>query len=629
MTTATSRRSEERAATIAGISADLASGETIRRTLPDGGRLHVDRPLPFLCLDRNPEVPGETSLVTGEAAYLRSPVSGFSAKVSTEIVRALALRSQARFGGSLLFEVLIRAWSPDPDTLPIRILTPEDEVGEEVGAVLARYLRRVGGLAEGVELLHRPRKGPFAGPKPLLSRTDERSLECRQITIEIEPRWRGAEGVVYPAMLRRLRRGLGVAIQQAAYLFARDHSSHSASDVHSLGRRKLVKAVWAVDEQLSKISSSYDFLLCVTPINGEAAWTEFSRSGFEKAPRLRYRPLPIDPSLSKRQLFKIPIERIEDPTLSELFSEKQAEIDRQLTMLHDRGTPRFLFGSQAAYGACSRPLVRHAEDILENISATARARGGGERVGAAQFAARAEEELAWYREQSPTFAARVEIRMDTLGSLMVSRGRLLIPKNTHTPAGRVDALLQHEIGTHLVTWHNGSSQRLSQLAHGLAGYEELQEGLAVLAEYLVGGMTPARLRTLAGRVLVSDAIASGASFVDSFRLLRRCGWPQRLAFSLVVRVYRGGGFTKDMIYLRGLLHVLSHLAGGGALEPLYIGKIGTSHISTVHELCSRHVLTPPDCMPRYLSRPEVVQRLTRLRQGIKLHELVERAPKPS
>ncbi len=39
------------------------------------------------------------------------------------------------------------------------------------------------------------------------------------------------------------------------------------------------------------------------------------------------------------------------------------------------------------------------------------------------------------------------------------------------------------------------------MAIGLAGYEETQEGLAVLAEFLVGGLSPHRLRQLAVRVV--------------------------------------------------------------------------------------------------------------------------------
>ena len=39
----------------------------------------------------------------------------------------------------------------------------------------------------------------------------------------------------------------------------------------------------------------------------------------------------------------------------------------------------------------------------------------------------------------------------------------------------------------------------------------MQEGLAVLAEYLVGGMTPARLRLIAARVIACQAMLTAAN----------------------------------------------------------------------------------------------------------------------
>ena len=39
---------------IAGITASLDRGSSIRRKLPLDGRVHIDRPLPFLCVYRQP-----------------------------------------------------------------------------------------------------------------------------------------------------------------------------------------------------------------------------------------------------------------------------------------------------------------------------------------------------------------------------------------------------------------------------------------------------------------------------------------------------------------------------------------------------------------------------------------------
>lgn len=208
---------------------------------------------------------------------------------------------------------------------------------------------------------------------------------------------------------------------------------------------------------------------------------------------------------------------------------------------------------------------------------------------------------------------------------MVSRGHLLVPTGSKIPAARVDALLQHEVGTHIVTYYNGAAQPFRQLRNGLPGYEELQEGMAVLAEYLVGGLSRARLRTLAARVMAVRWMIDGASFIEVFRRLDRdYDFAQRTAFIIAMRVFRGGGQAKDAVYLRGLASLLAYLGRGGSLDPLLVGKIALDHMEVVKELQFREVLLPPRFRPRYLELPEAKARLEKLRAGATLMDLAKK-----
>jgi uncharacterized protein (TIGR02421 family) len=171
------------------------------------------------------------------------------------------------------------------------------------------------------------------------------------------------------------------------------------------------------------------------------------------------------------------------------------------------------------------------------------------------------------------------------------------------------------VGTHVLTYVNGGAQPFQQLHAGLAGYDELQEGIAVMAEYLVGGLSKPRLRLLAGRVVAVHMLLSGATFVETFReLSRRHGFGQEAAFTIAMRVYRGGGLTKDAVYLRGLIRLLRYLREGGDFEPLLIGKINVDHLPVVRELLRREVLRPPPLRPRYLEDARAQQRLAGLSQ---------------
>jgi uncharacterized protein (TIGR02421 family) len=145
----------------------------------------------------------------------------------------------------------------------------------------------------------------------------------------------------------------------------------------------------------------------------------------------------------------------------------------------------------------------------------------------------------------------------------------------------------------------------------------VQEGLAVLAEYLVGGMTVGRLRLLAARVVACADMLEGASFVECYRMLvRDLGFSGAKAFNLALRIYRGGGLAKDAVYLRGLLEVLSHLQAGGSLDPFWMGKIAAAHFGVMQELSARGLLQAPRLLPQFLSHDQAEARLKAARAGI-------------
>ena len=60
---------------------------------------------------------------------------------------------------------------------------------------------------------------------------------------------------------------------------------------------------------------------------------------------------------------------------------------------------------------------------------------------------------------------------------------------------------------------------------------------------------------------------------DLSRAATSVGLAPRTAFTVAMRVYRGGGLTKDAIYLRGLEQVSGYLAAGGEVERLLVGKV--------------------------------------------------------
>ena len=119
-------------------------------------------------------------------------------------------------------------------------------------------------------------------------------------------------------------------------------------------------------------------------------------------------------------------------------------------------------------------------------------------------------------------------------------------------------------------------------------------------------------------------MVDGASFIESFHTLNEeYHFPQRFAYTIAMRTYRGGGLTKDAVYLRGLMEILEYLSSDGELEPLFIGKIAVEHISLIQELRHRKILNAPVLRPRYLEMPGVSERLQFARKGIPVLELIQ------
>jgi uncharacterized protein (TIGR02421 family) len=621
----------------------IGADRALRRNLPGGGRLALDRALPFLAVYRR--VPGTLDagtdeLVTALASYAHLPAEAAHFEGVRDLIAAVAGAVTAKLGAFLLLEVWAGVTPADAalgvvPTVRIHVPAGMGEAVETLRSALVELRLTAGSDAElgvptglaGVEVVEDASVAP-PGLEPLDPGAGV------HIGLEIAPFYRDAgTGGPFPRVIHALREELARAIERAVFAFSQERTSLDPPHYRALGRQHAGRAAALVDRRLAEVYGAFDPLLQVTPLNTAQAWREFKAGGFERAPVLRYRPLPFDPEHLKRRLFHVPIEKVEDPLLNDLFREKQEELDREITLVRNLETPRFRWASYELHGVVEPDLLTLARQILDRTPLEEQEEyaeeGSGEPgyVDAEAFARAARVELAYYRQLSPTFAGGVEILPDVTAGLMVTKGVLCVSRSLSIPRHRLEPLLHHEIGTHVVTYSNGMAQPFKIFASGLAGYDALQEGLAVLSEHLCGGLTRARARVLAGRVVAVNGLVDGADFVETYRcLVGEHGFPEHTAFIMTVRVYRGGGLTKDAQYLRGLHELLAYLRGEGTLEPLFVGKLGLAHIPAVQELVLRGVLHLPPLKPRWLSDLAALERLGACRRMgvLDLIETIER-----
>ena len=370
----------------------------------------------------------------------------------------------------------------------------------------------------------------------------------------------------------------------------------------------LIVACNSADAELHSIAGAFDFLLAISPTDTNEAMVAFLKDHAEEPPEFTYRPIGFDPSEFRHRLQKIDFSQLHEPLIEGLLLEKRRELDTQLHMLECRGDTGFKEHSQSLYGSVSDELLEAAKQIL------ARARphqGAQQTIDAMEIKQRAEVLVSHYRAQALTFDPVIEIRGDVAG-MLVSYPKLMIDDSAKISERRVDPLLSHEISVHLLTGFNGAQQGLSIFSTGLAGYEEIQEGLGVFAEWAVGGLTAPRLRLLAGRVVAVHAMLAGADFLECYRMLHHdCGIRPRRAFGIAARVYRSGGLAKDAIYLRGFFRVMEWIADGGDLAPFWRAKIAMVHVPVMEQLFERGLLHEAKLTPEFLLRDSTVQRIQR------------------
>ena len=362
-----------------------------------------------------------------------------------------------------------------------------------------------------------------------------------------------------------------------------------------------------VDAALARMDGEIDWLTALSPIHNDALWRSFQDSGRTAIPVLEYIDPPIDLHKAREALLALPMEEIESPLLQGLLSEKQRELDRQIELIRLRDTDGFINASIDLFGGVEPRLLALARDILDDVDACEPLPHD---VGIDEMLAAVEDEMRWYRERAPDFDAQIKVDPDLSSLMMVSHGTFYIAGGIRIPRARMQPLVQHEIGTHVVTRHNGRKQSLKQLEVGLAHYDALQEGIGVLSEFLAGFLPAERLRVLAARVIATDMAMHGEDVPSIFdRLHNAHGLPTEDAFDTAVRARRGGGLTKDAVYLSGLRDLLDYLREGGAFEPLFVGKFALSHLVVLEQLIEQGWVTKPDLLPRYWSAPEADDRL--------------------
>jgi uncharacterized protein (TIGR02421 family) len=351
------------------------------------------------------------------------------------------------------------------------------------------------------------------------------------------------------------------------------------------------KALFEIDEYIDKLVKKIELLSYVNPLNIEAEKEKFFASKYLTDPNFVYPQIDFDKFKLHREFFSMQIELIDDVRLKNLYEEIIYFYSGLIQCIETIGDgKKFYYNSLHSFGTPTEKDVENAKFILHF----------DKNPDAAHFKPKysANETEKKFRDFSKRYDFSYQIKYsETMGAIamVLNNIQTLVINTNHTfSENEIGVLCNHEIGVHMVTTMNGLLHPLKIFSHGFPSNVETQEGLAVFSEYMSGNLTVKRLKELAYRVIAVDSLAKGYSFSKTFRLLHNnYDLEREEAFYITTRAHRGGGFTKDYLYLTGLKKVYDYYQEGKNLDLLLTGKVSLEYVDDINYLIDNGYAVKP------------------------------------
>ncbi len=368
-----------------------------------------------------------------------------------------------------------------------------------------------------------------------------------------------------------------------------------------------------IDERILGISQRIDFYSFLTPVNQSEEEERFFRSlreGERYNPTFRYKT--GDFSRERKSLEQM--RGLLDPNddLQRIFLNKIDFMTGQIDLL-TKGDAAFTEISGQLYGMPDPGDARIALGILSEKKEQ-------------EYAF--PEETVTPEEMSRVLRNKLEYKGIDWPVVLTDRiiSKISISGKTRTvyvnsglnyTVEEVPRLEVHEVEVHVYRGANGEKQPFNIFREGLAGYNETEEGLAIIAEDVSGCLEidTRQMKLYAGRHLGVDYSLKG-SFREAFIKLREF-FPDYLAYRLTERAKRGledtsskGGFTRDIHYISGSQKMRKYIANGGILSILYVGKVGLGDVDTISRLIRKGELMQPLFLPEFIGEDGKIAKKT-------------------
>lgn len=348
------------------------------------------------------------------------------------------------------------------------------------------------------------------------------------------------------------------------------------------------KVLFEIDKKIDELVKQIELLNYINPTNIEKQRKKFFNSNFTLEPKFKYPKVDFDTFELQRALFAIEINDIEDAVIRKLYEDIIYEYSGLIECIDTIGKgKKFYYNSLRCFGTPTEKDVENAKFILHFNK-----KKKSETLTFFNVYETEQQFRDYSKRYNFSYTIKHSDKLSAIAMVLNSDKALVLNSEHQFSQADIDILTNHEIGVHMVTTMNGLLNPLKIFSHGFPNNTETQEGLAVYSEYMSDSLNMKRLKRIAYRVLAVDSLAKGYSFSETFRMLRNYGMKKRNAFTVSVRVHRGGGFTKDYLYLSGLKKVYNYRKSGGDLSLLLTGKVTLEYLKEIEYLIKNDFALP-------------------------------------
>lgn len=507
-----------------------------------------------------------------------------------KVVHALIHKLELKFNSVVVFDVHSYNYKRYPVETPVFNLGTENINQKQNRKFINYWLKELRKITlHGIETTVEE-NSVFKGKGFLLEFISKHFNNTLVFATEIKKVYCNEEnGEIFPLVIDELTEQFKKAIINTSAYFAKQRTNLTVKKKNRLLSSELDNDLIKIDNQLFNIVKDFEIISLINPINIDQTRKKFIKSKYSENPEFIYNQLSINPFEFKRKLYDIPVEKINDISLRILYQDVIDSYADKIDIIASIGTDKFLYNSLRYFGEPDKNDIKNAEYILHSSSSVDQ-----------------EEELNLnssdvfhyfkYVIDKYGFQCKLEISKKIISKVLNLNNKktLLIRKDAFFSEKSLHALAEHEIGVHMLTTINSRVQPLKIFRLGTPLNTHAQEGLAILSEYLSGNISINRLQILSLRVLTIEKLLQGYDFKQTFAFLMDTGLlNETQSFFMTARIFRGGGFTKDHLYLKGFKDILKYYNENKHIMSLLIGKTSLKYKDVIEEMIERKIFLPP------------------------------------